>query len=72
MSIPGLGQDEPQEEYIPGHVGQSRIDVHEIQKEQEWRFEVAISKSIEVKVSRHIQRTIGLDFSTKLLMKYCR
>lgn len=51
MSIPGLGQDEPQEDNLQSHIGQSKVDVHELYKEHEWRFEVAINKSIEVKVS---------------------
>lgn len=49
MSIPGLGQDEPEEDILHQQAGQVKlIDLH---KEQEWGFEVALGKSIEVKVS---------------------
>lgn len=46
--IPGLSQDEPEEDVSQTTVGQSRTI--EVKKEQEWRFEVALGKTIEVKV----------------------
>lgn len=51
MSIPGLGQDEPEEDIVRSQVNQ--VKVFELSKEQEWRFEVAIGKSIEVTVGLH-------------------
>lgn len=53
MSIPGLGQDEPEEELSRAGVPSEQTITHELRKETEWRFEVAIGRSIEVKVSRH-------------------
>ena len=46
--IPGLGQDEPDEDTSHGQVGQTKVV--DLKKEQEWRFEVALNRSIEVKV----------------------
>lgn len=50
MSIPGLGQDEPEEEFSRVGVPTEQIITHDLRKETEWRFEVAVGKSIEVKV----------------------
>lgn len=50
MSIPGLGQDEPEEELVRAGVPTEQVVTHELRKETEWRFEVAIGRSIEVKV----------------------
>lgn len=51
MSIPGLGQDEPEEELSRvGGIPSEQIITHELRKETEWRFEVAIGRKIEVKV----------------------
>lgn len=58
MSIPGLGQDEPYEDTVQSQIGQLKVDTHEVQKEQEWRFEVAINRSIEVKVSLSSRRAL--------------
>lgn len=48
MSIPGLGQDEPEEDVVRSQIDQ--IKITELSKEQEWRFEIGIGKSIELKV----------------------
>lgn len=52
MSIPGLGQEEPDEEISRELSGQT-VKVAELLKEQEWRFEVAAGKIVEVKVSNN-------------------
>jgi hypothetical protein len=44
MSLPGLGLSEPEE------VAQSEVIQHNLDKESEWRFEVAAGKYIQVKV----------------------
>ena len=49
MSIPGLGQDEPEEDITQSQIGQ--VKLIELKKEQEWRFEVALARAVEVKVS---------------------
>ena len=47
MSIPGLDQDEPVQEFREAVV-QSKI--LEVKKESEWRFEVNVSRTVTVKV----------------------
>jgi hypothetical protein len=44
MSLPGLGLEEPEEE--------QKVDVtqHDLAKDCEWRFEVAVGKYTQVKV----------------------
>lgn len=44
MSLPGLGLDEPEE------VHTAETTQHELAKEHEWRFEVAVGKYTQVKV----------------------
>ena len=44
MSLPGLGLEEPQE------VQQVETSQHELAKDCEWRFEVAVGKYIQLKV----------------------
>lgn len=61
MSLPGLGLDESDEEAPTGSVGTIRTDSHVIPKENEWRFEVALGKTIQFKVRRC---TSTLDHST--------
>lgn len=54
MSLPGLGLDESDEEVPTGSVGTIRTDSHVIPKENEWRFEVALNKTVKLKVRRRI------------------
>lgn len=44
MSLPGLGLDEPEE------VQTIETSQHDLAKENEWRFEVAVGKYVQVKV----------------------
>jgi hypothetical protein len=44
MSLPGLGLAEPEE------VSTIEINRHDLAKDWEWRFEVAVGKYIQVKV----------------------
>lgn len=44
MSLPGLGLSEPEE------VAQTETSHHDLNKDSEWRFEVAAGKYIQVKV----------------------
>ena len=46
MSLPGLGLTEPEE------VTEVETAQHDLAKESEWRFEVAVDKYIQVKVSQ--------------------
>lgn len=46
MSLPGLGLEEPEEVHTVETVQ------HDLAKESEWRFEVAVGKYVQVKVSR--------------------
>lgn len=47
--IPGLDQFEPEEDHSQSqYAGQTKYV--DLKKEQEWRFEVALGKGIEVKV----------------------
>lgn len=57
--IPGLGQDEPEQEPRELQVGQTKIV--DLRKEQEWRFEVALSRSIEVKVLTGTAELFGTE-----------
>lgn len=59
MSIPGLGQEEPEEETSRDLSG--LVKTVDLIKEQEWRFEVVLGKTVEVKVSlRQLLCTIFL------------
>ena len=44
MSLPGLGLEEPEE------VHKVETTQHEVAKNQEWRFEAAAGKYVQVKV----------------------
>ena len=57
MSIPGLGQEEPEEEISHDLTGQ--VKVVDLLKEQEWRFEVALGKIVEVKVCVRMESMHG-------------
>lgn len=59
MSLPGLGLDESDDD-VPGlgqgggqSGGRLVTTSHELSKETEWRFEIGIGKSAEIKVSSH-------------------
>ncbi|KAK5081894.1 Cleavage polyadenylation factor subunit clp1 [Exophiala xenobiotica] len=57
--IPGLGQDEPDQEPTQLQVGQTKIV--DLRKEQEWRFEVALARSIEVKIITGTAELFGTE-----------
>jgi hypothetical protein len=50
MSLPGLGLDEPDD------VPEIETTQHDLPKESEWRFEVAVGKYIQVKVRTFLAR----------------
>jgi hypothetical protein len=49
--LPGLGLTEPEE------AAKAETTTHHLVKESEWRFEIAASKYIQVKVSRPLAST---------------
>lgn len=58
MNLPGLGLEEPEEEQ------KVETTQHELAKDCEWRFEVAVGKYIQVKVRQQRSASIGwLTFS---------
>ncbi len=50
MSLPGLGLEEPEE------VQTVDTAQHDLGKETEWRFEIAVGKYVQVKVSHRVER----------------
>lgn len=50
MSLPGLGLEEPEE------IHNVEIVQHDLAKDAEWRFEVAVGKYVQVKVSLALSR----------------
>ncbi len=58
MNLPGLGLEEPEE------VQKAEITQHELAKDCEWRFEVAVGKFVKVKVGQRHHRAIS---RTKIL-----
>ncbi|KAK5085395.1 Cleavage polyadenylation factor subunit clp1 [Lithohypha guttulata] len=59
MSIPGLDQDEPEEDIVRSQAGQ--VKLFELKKEQEWRFEVALGRTIEVKITQGTAELFGTE-----------
>ncbi|EXJ78567.1 hypothetical protein A1O1_08968 [Capronia coronata CBS 617.96] len=55
MSLPGLGLDEPEEVHV------AETTQHELAKEHEWRFEVAVGKYIQVKLLRGTAELFGTE-----------
>ncbi|KAK5955420.1 Cleavage polyadenylation factor subunit clp1 [Knufia fluminis] len=60
--IPGLGQDEPELDNAQPQVGQTKTV--DLRKEQEWRFEGAVGRGIEVKVTTGTAELFGTELVT--------
>lgn len=61
MSIPGLGHAAPTRAAVPAAV--SHTNIHELQANSEWRFEVAIGSSIDVKVLSGTAEIFGTELA---------
>lgn len=61
MSIPGLSQDEPDEELARAGASVGQVVTHELKKETEWRFEIDVAKSIEVKITQGTAELYGTE-----------
>ncbi|EXJ84352.1 hypothetical protein A1O3_05019 [Capronia epimyces CBS 606.96] len=55
MSLPGLGLDEPEE------VHTAETSQHDLAKDNEWRFEVAVGKYIQLKLLRGTAELFGTE-----------
>ncbi|KAG4027697.1 hypothetical protein MFRU_028g01190 [Monilinia fructicola] len=61
MSIPGLGHAVPSAAAVP--TAASHTNTHELQANSEWRFEVAIGSSVEVKVLSGTAEIFGTELA---------
>ncbi|KAI9649677.1 Cleavage polyadenylation factor subunit clp1 [Ciborinia camelliae] len=61
MSIPGLGHAAPAAAATPAAI--SHTNIHQLQPNSEWRFEVAIGSSVEVKVLSGTAEIFGTELA---------
>ncbi|KIN00369.1 hypothetical protein OIDMADRAFT_42295 [Oidiodendron maius Zn] len=62
MSIPGLGQAAHAATYLTPSIASS-VAIHDLQANSEWRFEVAIGRSIEAKVISGTAELFGTELA---------
>ncbi|KAM3069456.1 Cleavage polyadenylation factor subunit clp1 [Clarireedia jacksonii] len=70
MSIPGLGHAVPAATAVPAAVAASNKAIHELQANSEWRFEVAVGSTVEVKVVSGTAEIFGTELALKTSYRF--